>query len=194
MSIPRGAFAGAVLAGGESRRMGRNKALLRVDGEPLWQRQVRVLRAAGADPVIIVRREGQRRLSRDLPHVRDRLPDSGPLAGLEAALTAISVPWLAVLAVDMPAVDAAWFRWLSKDCRAGVGAVARHAETSEPLAAIYPREALAVVTAQLERGERSMQGLVMALARGRRMRVVPLPPSKLRSVTNWNSPADLRNR
>ena len=84
---------GAVLAGGESRRMGRDKAWLRIAGEPLWRRQVNVLRAAGAEPVWVVRRRGQRGLSGEISHVWDAWENAGPLAGLEAALTAATGRW-----------------------------------------------------------------------------------------------------
>ncbi|WP_434127450.1 molybdenum cofactor guanylyltransferase, partial [Enterococcus faecium] len=47
-------FAGAVLTGGDSRRMGTDKALIEVDGGPLARRVANALRAAGADPVIAV--------------------------------------------------------------------------------------------------------------------------------------------
>jgi molybdopterin-guanine dinucleotide biosynthesis protein A len=185
-------FFGAVLAGGESRRMGRDKARLRVAGEPLWRRQVWVLRVAGAEPVALVRREGQKILDKRIPHLRDALTGAGPLAGLHAALQAAESPWVAVLAVDMPAIDAEWFRRLLAQCRRGTGAVAKHADGYEPLAAIYPRNALAIVARRLQRGERSMQGLVRALARAKKMMVVPLPEEKRRRVENWNRPEDRR--
>lgn len=54
-----GELSGAVMAGGQSRRMGSDKALLGLSGEPLWQRQSRVLQAAGATAVGVVRQVGQ---------------------------------------------------------------------------------------------------------------------------------------
>lgn len=194
MSGPEGAaelaFAGAVLAGGESRRMGRDKARLCVAGEPLWRRQVRVLREAGADPVVVVRRPGQRALGRDVRQVRDRRVGAGPLAGLEAALTATEANWIAVLAVDMPAVDATWFEKLKAYCQKDVGAVARHRDGYEPLAAIYPRVSLAFVTESLKQAERSMQALVTALVRARQLHVVRLGRGERWRMENWNSPSD----
>ena len=185
---------GAVLAGGESRRMGRDKARLRVRGEVLWRRQVRVLREAGAEPVVLVRREGQSAM-RGVRVVRDVFTGAGPLAGLHAALgSAGEATWVAVLAVDMPAVDAAWFARLRRRCARGCGAVVRHAEGFEPLAAIYPVEARAVVERRLRRGERAMQGLVRALVRAKRMAVVEIAEAERTAMENWNSPQDRRRR
>ena len=75
---------GVVLAGGESRRMGRDKALVEVDGEPLWKRQVGVLRAAGAERVVVGRRRGQEAIG--YPDCcLDAFEGCGPLAGIHAA-------------------------------------------------------------------------------------------------------------
>jgi molybdopterin-guanine dinucleotide biosynthesis protein A/MOSC domain-containing protein YiiM len=186
---------GAVLAGGESRRMGTDKALLEFDGLPLWRRQQRVLAAAGMDDVVLVRRPGQSDLATGLPLCRDRFTGAGPIAGLHAALTwnlACPEPaeGLAALAVDMPGIDAGWFTWLRRHCRPGGGAVARHAGGFEPLAAIYPSAALPVIEERIRSAHYSLQGLVAALAAAGLMCVVSLPEADRRRVANWNSPAD----
>ena len=124
--------------------------------------------------------------------VRDEFDGLGPLAGLHAALKAVEGPWLAVVAVDMPAVDAAWFVRLRKWCRPGAGAVARHEAGFEPLAAIYPREALTLMTRRLEAGEGSLQEMVTVLVRADRMAVITLAATELGRMENWNTPADRR--
>lgn len=181
-------LSGAVLAGGASRRMGRDKALLDCSGEPLWRRQVNVLRGSGATPVALVRRRGQPELDEHVRQLHDTVDGAGPLAGLQAALTACPALWLAVLAVDMPKIDPAWFRWLCSFCRPGVGAVARVASGFEPLAAIYPREALATATEQVRLGRCSLQHLVIALVQARRMTALHLPASEAGRIANWNMP------
>jgi molybdopterin-guanine dinucleotide biosynthesis protein A len=186
---------GAVLAGGESRRMGTDKALLEFDGLPLWQRQARVLREAGIDDLVIVRRPGQPDLSDTLPHRHDAFQGAGPIAGLHAALKySLARPepaaGVAVLAVDMPAIDATWFAWLARHCRPGAGAVARHADGFEPLAAIYPAAALPVIEARIQREEYSLQGLVGALIESELMAIALLPEAERTRVANWNTPAD----
>ena len=179
---------GTVLAGGESRRMGRDKAMLDRNGEPLWQRQRRVLRELGAAPVTIVRRRGQPQLGGNVPLLYDTIEGGGPLAGLHAALLACRTHLLAVLAVDMPQIDAAWFRWLRSFCRPGVGAVVYIPTGFEPLAAIYPREALGAVTLHLSSGDRSLQHVVTALVRTDRLVAVSLPANERYRLINWNTP------
>ena len=179
---------GFVLAGGDSRRMGSDKAEIVLDGEPLWRRQCRVLREAGSSPVVLVRRTGQRAPA-GIEVIRDRFGDAGPLAGLHAALAAATGAHIAVLAVDMPGVDAGWFRRLLGCCRPGAGAMARHPAAAEPLAAVYPREAIVQVEARLGRGEFSLQGLAEALAKSGAMALVPLPPAELWRAVSINTAA-----
>lgn len=194
-SLQKAKLAGAILAGGKSSRMGRDKALLLVRGEPLWRRQARELQAAGAMPVVIVRRERQKRVGKGIAHVCDEFSNAGPLAGLHVALKAAAAAekeWLAVIAIDLPAIDAAWFCWLWELCRPGSGAVARHADGFEPLAAIYPVAALATVSRRLQRGNLSLQALVRALARTGKMTVFTLPEAERWRVENWNRPRDAK--
>ena len=190
---------GVILAGGRSRRMGRDKAELSVAGEPLWQRQARVLRSAGAARVALVLRPGQIPPSgagaSALQVRRDVYRDAGPMAGLHAALT---TPPLAnrylVLAVDLPHVRPDWFGWLLGFCRDHTGAMVRHDTGYEPLAAIYPAGAGPVVAAYLERGEHSLQRLAERLVQARQMRAIPLQAHARTQVTNWNTPADVADR
>ena len=191
--IPQGELTGAVLAGGKSRRMGRDKAVLVIGGAPLWQRQVKVLRAAGAGVVGIVRRPDQPALALpvDVPLWQDAVSGIGPLAGLHPALTACSTDFLAVVATDMPRLEAGWFKWLGGFCCTDCGAIARRTDgTYEPLAAIYPKAALTEVARRLTGPEFSLQGLAAALIAQKLLVSVPLPDADLGQVENWNTPAE----
>jgi len=183
---------GAVLAGGDSRRMGSDKSGIVFRGEPLWHRQMEVLREAGAEPVLLVRRPGQS-VPEGVACLRDSAVDAGPMAGLQAVLTAGSAPFTAVLAVDMPGIDAAWFRWLLGFCRPGLGAMARHGEICEPLAAIYPTEALLEVTARLEMRDLSLQRLALALAAAGRMTLLPLSAAAAAQTVSVNTAEELKS-
>lgn len=185
-------LAGAVLAGGRSRRMGRDKARIAWQGQPLWRRQMRILELAGADPVRLVLRRRQRSLGAPARELRDLRPDSGPLAGLEAALLALpDCAWVAVLAVDLPRIDSRWFTRLRRRCRPGVGVIARDAHGFEPLAAIYPQRALGVIGRRLGEGRLALQGLVSELVRRRWMISLRLSAADRRRLVNWNEPGDL---
>lgn len=179
---------GVVLAGGRSRRMGREKALLEVNGEPLWQRQMRVLREAGVAEVWLSARPEQTWAVTGGADgvVHDAIPDAGPLAGIVAALHAMRGTHLAVLAVDLPRMEPAWLRTLVGRCRLGFGGVGRRGGFFEPLAAIYPREILAAAEAALTSGERSLQRLLAAEAE--RFAVVEIGAEEAAWFENWNEP------
>jgi len=186
-------FSGAVLAGGKSTRMGRNKALLRLDGEPLWQRQLRTLKAAGAKPVFLVQAPSQRALThqRGVRVIRDTIRDAGPLAGLHAVLAQCESTHLAILAVDLPHISPAWFTWLAENCSPETGAVVRTPRGYEPLAAIYPQSARLAATAALTAGEYSLQKFITTLVRTRRLKVLRITATDRKQLANWNSPEDM---
>ena len=193
--IPQGELTGAVLAGGESRRMGRDKAVLVVDDQPLWQRQVHLLRAAGAGVVGIVRRPDQSALAlpANVPLWQDTVSGIGPLAGVHAALTACSTGWLAVIATDMPRIEVGWFQWLGGFCSPGCGAMARRRDGAhEPLAAIYPQSARAEAAKRLAGPNFSLQALADALIAQKLLVSVPLPDADLWQFENWNTPDEWR--
>jgi molybdopterin-guanine dinucleotide biosynthesis protein A len=185
---PAARWHGLVLAGGRSRRMGRDKALLELGGEPLWRRQAGALRAAGAEEVWLALRPGQDPYPGASAWLRDSRAGCGPLAALHAALARRRGGWLLVLPVDMPATGPAWFARLRAHCRPGSGAAYRTPDGFEPLAAIYPPEALGEAAARLGRGERTLQPLVRALAAAGRMTLLPLAAAERGRAANWNDP------
>ena len=94
-----------VLAGGQSQRMGSNKALLRIDDrETLIERVVNNLKPLSDDIVLV---SNAPELYADLPvrQTADLFPGAGPLAGLHAGLQTARHPWSLVVACDMPLVD-----------------------------------------------------------------------------------------
>lgn len=94
---------GVVLAGGASRRMGRDKALVTLDGERLVDRSVRLLGEVCDDVVVA----SGRRTIKDLqaPQVPDHRGGAGPLSGLSAGLVHADHELACVLAVDLPHAD-----------------------------------------------------------------------------------------
>jgi len=192
--ISSASLSGAVLAGGHSRRMGgRDKAVFIKKDVPLWRRQVEVLRQAGCGAVGIVRRRDQPPLPlpESVPCWFDTVENAGPLAGVSAALNATTTDWLAVVAVDLAAIDARWFQWLGRHCAPDCGAVAQHADGNfEPLAAIYPSVAREAVTARLATAEFSLQALVRDLIARRQITAVPVGINDVEQLANWNTPGD----
>jgi molybdenum cofactor guanylyltransferase len=103
-------FGGAVLCGGASRRMGRDKALLEVDGVAMAARVAHVLVAAGAEPVIAVGGAATELAGLGLEVVPDDRPGEGPLTATLTALQHLSMPVVAVLGCDLVAPSEATVR------------------------------------------------------------------------------------
>ena len=189
-------LSGAVLAGGRSTRMGRDKASLLVHGEPLLLRQLRLLAEAGcADRLVSSGASSPGPALALVPDevriVTDRSADSGPLAGLERALTEARHPLVIVIAVDMPALEAGFLRALLADARPGIGVVPSRNGRHEPLVAVYPRAAAVEALARLGRGEFALRPFVQAGIAAGWMRERPVAADEDRFFTNWNRPEDL---
>ena len=90
-------FSTIILAGGQSSRMGTDKACLTIAGQTLWQRQTALVQQLGCDDIHISHAQfGQ----------PDRIPGWGPLSGLDTLLPACRHARVLVLAVDMPHLQA----------------------------------------------------------------------------------------
>jgi molybdopterin-guanine dinucleotide biosynthesis protein A len=209
---------GVVLAGGASRRMGSDKALLTVDGETLAARAARRLLAVCPHVVVA---DGGRGLLPALPSVPDG-PGAGPAAGILGAARACPGQPLLVLACDLPAVPsdllaelvalaAALVEPLMLPSDPPAAASPRDAVRAgghrpadwvlprwergvEPLSAFYQPAAVVALTAAVERGMLALH----RLAETAPLRVHWLDGEPLRRFglpgdlfLNLNSPADL---
>ena len=94
-------FSGAVLAGGRSRRMGRDKASLIINGRSLLEMQLDKLKAAGIQDLMVSDAPGStRNIPADARIVEDMQPDRGPLCAIASALNASSAGYCVILSVD----------------------------------------------------------------------------------------------
>ncbi len=90
-----------VLAGGQSRRMGQNKALLELDGQPLIARVVERVMPLCADGIIVANNAGAYS-GFGLPVAPDVYPGKGSLGGIFTGLRTARQPYALVVACDMP--------------------------------------------------------------------------------------------
>src|SRR4051794_10290725 len=188
-------FSAVLLAAGRSTRMGRDKALLEYAGAALWQHQRRVLAEAGAAEIFLSARPEQPWTGGATGFdalLHDALPGCGPLAGITAGLERATHAHLAVLAIDLPRMNAAWFRALSDACAPGVGAVGRRSSGAgiffEPLAALYPMEMKWLAWEALAAGRYALQPLVTAAVQQGLLRVHEISDAEATLFENWNEP------
>ena len=147
---------GLVLAGGKSKRMGSDKALLRQNGETQLSRAVKLL-ATRADRVFVSTRaeQGGDPERSKFEQIVDRYDDIGPVAGILSALDSNDeVSWL-VLACDLPNIDDATIAYLIEHCSADHPVTAYESVVDglpEPLCAIYRPESRALIMNFVEQG------------------------------------------
>jgi molybdopterin-guanine dinucleotide biosynthesis protein A len=158
-----------ILAGGESRRMGQDKASMLLLGKPLLQHVIDRV-APSVDDVIIVTRPWQslpgitglrpRAEGRPRPVVvvEDAFPGKGPLGGLYTGLAvATSFPAFAV-ACDMPLIQSAMIEALLSRTAGYNAVVPLRFGLAEPLCAAYDSACLTALRQRIERGELAMRG------------------------------------
>jgi molybdenum cofactor guanylyltransferase len=170
--------------------MGRDKALIRIDGVTLIERAVRRLGQA-CDPVLIA--PGARHI--DVPgfvSVDDAVPGVGPLGGLVAALHASRHPLLAAVAVDMPWFDPILLRLLAEGIAGHEACVPVTDRGPEPLHAVYARASVTAGDAALSGTDHSLRGLLSRV----RVRYVSEDEWRRAGVSpgfasNLNTPDDL---
>jgi molybdopterin-guanine dinucleotide biosynthesis protein A len=160
----------AILMGGRARRFGgRDKSALVVDGRTILERQLAAL-APLADDVMLVGAPGARPADAetalddsDVYSVRvigDRVPDCGPLGGLDAALAAARHEVLILLACDMPFVTTAFLAHLVGSAAAADAVVPRTERGYHPLCAAYTSGCREAVSRRLACRELEMTQLL----------------------------------
>jgi molybdopterin-guanine dinucleotide biosynthesis protein A len=167
--------------------MGSDKALAEIDGRPM---AIRVAEAVAkvCGPVSLVGNP-VRYAGLGLPVVADHFPGCGPLAGIEAALSATSAEWNLIVACDMPALDETTLERLfaaGGDC-----AIPEYENGQlEPLCAVYNRRCHAAVRNALESGVRRITDALRSAAPPFALRYVRVHHSE--PFANLNTPAELR--
>jgi molybdopterin-guanine dinucleotide biosynthesis protein A len=164
------ALTAVILAGGQSRRMGADKALLRLSsgGPTLIERVVAVARAV-TDDVVIVAEDAGRLPAMPVRTVPDVIAFAGPLAGLVAGFDAARNPDVLALACDLPYLSVPLLRWMASQPRIWDALVPQMPNEDgktgwEPLHALYTRACLAPMRAALDRGERHMTAFFPAIS------------------------------
>ena len=149
-----------ILAGGDSQRMGRDKAMLALSGRPLIETVIDNLQSMFAVTLLSVRTP---RPEISLPQVCDSQADGGPLTGLVTALEQITTRWAFVVACDMPFISPALIKLLAQ-YRAQQDAIVPVVQGRlQPLAAFYSASCMASMRASLSLGDKSLRTAISRL-------------------------------
>jgi molybdopterin-guanine dinucleotide biosynthesis protein A len=180
-----------LIAGGGSRRMGRDKATLLVHAKPLWQIQLELLRKLEPTELFVSARTDPVWRPADVQFVADDLSSRGPLSGLAASLTQMRAQHLLALAIDMPFMTEEYLTFLCSQIKPGRGVIAKIDDRFEPLSAIYPREAVPNIQSALSGEDFSLQTLAGRLSAEGKLRVISVSSPERNLFTNVNEPPDL---
>lgn len=181
----------ALIAGGKSSRMGRDKRLIEIDGQPLWLRQIEVLQSLNPAELVISGPLNGPWSASDYKIIPDRVKDVGPLAGIVAVLKSVRSPLVLVLAVDMPQMLANYLRLLLDKCRADCGVVPLRGKLYEPLAAVYPRACVNIAQGQLQSGKHNLQSFVQACVDAGMLAPIKITSAEDLYFRNLNQPHDI---
>lgn len=181
---------GFVLAGGQSRRMGRDKALLPWGGATLLEHALARLRPL-CDEVFVLCGPGARYAELGAPLLLDPVADQGPLAGLLAGLERLDQRPGLFLAVDVPRVPTELLASLLSAVAGHAAAVPVLEGGPEPLVAAYSRACLEPARRRFAAGERRLTCFwpdvdVHRLGPDELVRFGP--PERV--FANWNAPGD----
>jgi molybdenum cofactor guanylyltransferase len=191
--LPMSPFSVAMLAGGESRRMGTDKALIDVDldGDTIGDRVLVASILAGASEAIAVGGNAERLRSQGWQYVADQWPKQGPLGGLITALERSSFPIVVVLACDHPDVDPHEISDMvvalesQPDIAAAVPTIEGQPHV---LHSVWRTSVASLLRSAFERGERAPVALLRAI------RWAPLRVNNLASIADVDTPQQLAER
>ena len=186
---------GIILAGGRSRRLGRDKAVEPFEGQPLIRRVIDRIGPL-TDEIVVSVADGARAKALPLdPEHRvavDVYTDSGSLGGIFAGLAAARGGWGLVVACDMPFLNRALFEYMLGLREDWDAVVPMPGDYPEPTHALYSKRCLPYIEAKLQAKELKISGFfdnvrVRLLSEEEVRRFDP----ELRSFFNVNSPEDL---
>ena len=181
----------AILAGGQSSRMGTDKALVRLDGKPIIQHVIERLQPLGL-PLTLITNTPDAYAEFGPPMVGDVLPNNGSLGGIYTALVHSETPYTLIVGCDMPLLNADLLAYLIEQRESADIIVPIIADRPENLHAVYHRACLPVIREQIDSGVLKVNRLLDRLTVHR----VDEPTLRrfdpdLRSFINVNTPDDL---
>ncbi|MFK8014415.1 MAG: molybdenum cofactor guanylyltransferase [Gammaproteobacteria bacterium] len=178
---------GLVLAGGRSRRMGKDKAALKLDGKTALERGVELLNAHCDEVFVSVRHDDTDALRARFKTIADQNGGIGPADGIASAMACVpQAAWL-VVACDLPKLDAATLKTLIEQRHHNADATAFASGRDalpEPLCTVYESRALSSIQQFINDDLRCPRKMLL------NMNTHLLPPADNDALANANTPDD----
>jgi len=173
-----------VLAGGKSSRMGRDKGLLPLNGQPMISHVLKVLQELALPVKIIANNPGYESLGFEV--LKDEVREKGPIGGLYTALQHSTADLVLLLACDMPLISTEAVGMLMNAASTEHITVASEGEKLNPLFALYPRGLKEKLKYHLARGELKMADFISGNKHILVTSIGEKLPWALRNVNNEN--------
>jgi molybdopterin-guanine dinucleotide biosynthesis protein A len=185
-------FTAVLVVGGESRRMGADKATLIFEGEPLWSRQLKLLRALQPEKCFVSARVRPEWRPSGVDVVLDEEPSRGPLSGLLATLRKAQTTHLLALAIDLPRMNLSQLKQIVQRARQNCGVVPVSGGGFEPLCAVYPvtESVIAAANKALMTNDVSLENFVRHLLEQSWLREFKIQPVDRQLYFNANTPEE----
>jgi molybdopterin-guanine dinucleotide biosynthesis protein A len=149
---------GIILAGGENRRMGTDKAFLEIDGRPLVEHILEVFSTLFTRTIVVTNTPDRYR-EYDIEVTSDVLDIRGPLTGIYSGLLKSTDEYNFVAACDMPFLNPRLISYMGEIAAGEDAVVPQFNGYLEPLHAIYRKGLLPVLDAQIRKQDRRIRGL-----------------------------------
>ncbi|MCM8797929.1 MAG: molybdenum cofactor guanylyltransferase, partial [Candidatus Omnitrophica bacterium] len=141
-----------ILAGGKGKRMhGRDKAFLRIKGEPIIKRQLRLLKRIFKQIIVVTNFPEKYKDFRGIKIISDIVPYAGPLGGIYSGLSASKDKYNFVLACDMPFINLSLLKYMQGLCKGYDVVVPKIKKRYQPLYAFYAQDCLPKIEISLKK-------------------------------------------
>ncbi|MGA5657803.1 molybdenum cofactor guanylyltransferase MobA [Rahnella contaminans] len=185
--MDRSSITGVILAGGRSSRMGEDKGLIDIHGQPLFEHIAQRLRPQVGD-ILISCNLNSERYGRDFQTVPDIKQDfSGPLAGMLAALSVSKTEWVLFVPCDVPAFPVDLSEMLSAGLSGQKATYARDTEREHPTLCLLNRSLIPALTTYLKNGDRKLMIFLHSIG------AKSVLFSDSAAFSNLNTPEDVAN-
>lgn len=173
-----------ILAGGQSRRFGQNKALFVFEGRSIIEHLIAVI--PPASEIFLITNSSNEYAHLKLPVISDHYPGCGPLAGIHAGLLHSSQEWNFFLACDFPYLQSSTIQEILTAPRRAQVILPQPPEGLQPLCALWSKTTLPVIENALQNQERRVQTVLAQLTHQ------IISPGAPQALFNLNTLQDLR--
>jgi molybdopterin-guanine dinucleotide biosynthesis protein A len=180
---------GAILAGGRSSRMGRDKALLDLDGRPFIEHIANTLRAVFEHVIIVSGHKSEYEFLM-MPIYQDLYKDCGPLAGIYTALVKANNAATFIASCDIPFLSTSFIHYVIERDRHNDVTVVLGGNSLEPLCGLYKKSCIPIIKKQLQEGEYAVRACLKKLHTTILSPPIDAPRNRVHPLMNINTPRD----